>query len=406
MPLLIVGMQATFGMRHLSLGPVGLMAAGFAVSAYALMFSAFQVLSGEGQALWILFTLPCRLEKVLREKAMLWAGLAALYVTAVATFVILNRGPSLKVVGLALGALAGVPIFATIAAAFGVLAWDPMAAVAQQRRLRPAFAYLYMSLAAMYTFSLYASGLHQRGVLMVLTALVAIALWQKARDHLPYVLDPTAAPPNTISVADGLIAALVFFVAQAVVAILSGGGQPTLALVYKSFIWGGAIAFSAVRFVHWRTGARGVPVYFGPGWRRAVGLGAVGAIIAAAGGAVYLLVARRFGLLLAAPAGGVRAAALAMFPLVVVAAPIFEEYIFRGLLFGGLVRSVSPALAGLASAAIFGLIHPTAATIPVFFMGLVASAIYARAGLLLAPVLVHAGYNAAVVILQTLMTGS
>jgi ABC-2 type transport system ATP-binding protein len=34
---------------------------------------------------------------------------------------------------------------------------------------------------------------------MVLTALVALALWQKARDRFPFLLDPTAAPPARVS---------------------------------------------------------------------------------------------------------------------------------------------------------------------------------------------------------------
>ena len=56
---------------------------------------------------------------------------------------------------------------------------------------------------------------------MVLTALVALALWQKARDRFPYLLDPSAAPPARVSLADGLIAALMFFVLQALIALLA-----------------------------------------------------------------------------------------------------------------------------------------------------------------------------------------
>jgi membrane protease YdiL (CAAX protease family) len=42
------------------------------------------------------------------------------------------------------------------------------------------------------------------------------------------------------------------------------------------------------------------------------------------------------------------------------------------------------------------------AIVPVFLMALVAASVYARAGILLAPVLVHAGYNAAIVAMQAL----
>jgi ABC-2 type transport system permease protein len=396
--------QIYFGARRLTLSsvdPTNVVAAGFGVAAYALMFSAFQVLNAEGQALWILFTLPARIDKVLLDKARLWGGLAFLYPLTVVVLLFATRGPTPRLVGLSLVALAGVPIFATIATAFGVLAWDPALAVTQQRRLRPAFVYLYMSLAAMYTFALYASDMRQRAILTVLTGFVALALWQKARDHLPYLLDTTAAPPARVSIADGLIAALLFFVAQGLVALGAGRDEPDLAvLIYKSFIWGGAITFATVRFVHWRTHAKGVPTYFGPRPLRAIALGLGGAVVAAVFGVAYLLLARRLAWFPAPPRDEVRLLAGALAPLAIVAAPIFEEYIFRGLLFGGLARSVSPGLATLASAAIFAMVHPPLAMVPVFFMALVAATVYARAGILLAPVLVHAGYNAAVVVAQ------
>src|SRR5262249_8412358 len=89
MPLLIVGMQVYLGSRSLkvaSVDPSSALAAGFAVAAYSLMFSAFQIVNAEGQALWLLFTLPQRLEKVLLEKVKMWAGVALLYPVAVIGF--------------------------------------------------------------------------------------------------------------------------------------------------------------------------------------------------------------------------------------------------------------------------------------------------------------------------------
>jgi len=77
-------------------------------------------------------------------------------------------------------------------------------------------------------------------------------------------------------------------------------------------------------------------------------------------------------------------------------APIFEEFIFRGLIFGGLRRSLGLPTSALASAAVFAIIHPSAAVAPVFVMGICAALIYERTGALLAPMLVHALYNAAV----------
>jgi len=84
----------------------------------------------------------------------------------------------------------------------------------------------------------------------------------------------------------------------------------------------------------------------------------------------------------------------------VVAAPIFEEFIFRGLVFRGLARSFPPGIAVIASAAIFAIVHAPVSVIPVFVMGVGAALVYHRTGMLAAPMALHAVYNAAVLALQ------
>lgn len=84
--------------------------------------------------------------------------------------------------------------------------------------------------------------------------------------------------------------------------------------------------------------------------------------------------------------------------LTVVAAPLAEEFIFRGLLFAGL-RVVLPLPWAIAlSAAMFALIHPAASILPVFGLGCIAALVYHRTGWLLAPVLTHAVYNGAIAV--------
>ena len=82
--------------------------------------------------------------------------------------------------------------------------------------------------------------------------------------------------------------------------------------------------------------------------------------------------------------------------LAVVAAPIFEEFIFRGLIYGGLRRTLGPTLSLLASAAIFALVHPPFSVIPVFVLGIVTAFVYERTRMLIGPIAVHALYNAGV----------
>jgi hypothetical protein len=86
--------------------------------------------------------------------------------------------------------------------------------------------------------------------------------------------------------------------------------------------------------------------------------------------------------------------------LAVVAAPLFEEYLFRGLVFKGLRRTMTPAFAILASAAIFAIVHPPVSFVPVFGLGVAAALAFEGSGSLLAPILAHAIYNGAVVFLS------
>jgi membrane protease YdiL (CAAX protease family) len=83
--------------------------------------------------------------------------------------------------------------------------------------------------------------------------------------------------------------------------------------------------------------------------------------------------------------------------LVTIAAPIFEEFIFRGMLYGGFRRSVSPLRAALASALVFAVVHPVGSCLPVFVMGLAAALVYGRFRSLLVPIAVHMTYNAFIV---------
>lgn len=69
--------------------------------------------------------------------------------------------------------------------------------------------------------------------------------------------------------------------------------------------------------------------------------------------------------------------------LTVLAAPLTEEFIFRGLLLAGLRASVRLLWAAPASAAIFALIHPTMAIVPVFVLGCITALLFNRTGWLL-----------------------
>jgi ABC-2 type transport system permease protein len=89
--------------------------------------------------------------------------------------------------------------------------------------------------------------------------------------------------------------------------------------------------------------------------------------------------------------------------LAVLVAPVVEEYIFRGLVYRGLRRSLSPTLAILAAAGIFAIVHPAVSAVPVFVMGATAAFVFEKTRLLVAPILVHMIYNGIVLGVQTVV---
>jgi membrane protease YdiL (CAAX protease family) len=408
LPLSIVGMQVLLNVHtNIFVGaidaPSTLAALAFGLAAYTLMFSAFQTLNAEGQALWILYCVPHSLEAVLRQKANLWSAVAIIYPLAVFVIaVVVAGGVSWPFLASAAIVLVGVPIFATIAVALGVFGCDPLAQDVR-RRVRPTYLYLYMMLVSLYAYAIFSGTIWQRGALMILSALLAVALWQKARDQLPYLLDPSASPPAHVSLSDGLIAALLFFVLQALLALFemqfATPHMLTTNMVWIAFCGAGAVTYAAMRLVYWRAHTVGVPRVWTRGLPRALAWGLIGGITAALAGFLYIEIAlalNAFPGMRHASLLTNRDATLWLAGIAIVAAPIFEEFIFRGLIFGGLRRSFGFVPAAFASAAIFAIVHPPPSVIPVFLMGFAAAFAYERTGMLAAPMTVHAIYNAAV----------
>jgi len=373
----------------------------FGIAAYALLFSAMQTLNAEGGALWLLYSFPRSIESVLREKAALWAGLALIYpLVVIGIGAWYTQDSAMHVVGHASMALLGVPIFAVIAVALGVFGSDPLAAE-PSKRLRLTFMYLYMALAGIYASAIMIATWWQAVAFVVLTLLLALALWQKARDELPFLLDPAASPPARVSTSDGLIAAMVFFVLQIVIAasVFAVTGALSGYALLLSFAGAGAVTYLLARYVYWRAKTEAVPVVFDGPVGPALRLGVVTGVTAAAAALVYIVVAQQFGLIddLSTNRPSDRLTLLWFALLAVVAAPVFEEFIFRGLVFGGLRRSFGVVPAAVASAAVFAIVHPPPSILPVFVLGIFAALAYERSRALLAPMTTHALYNAIVV---------
>jgi len=409
-PLIIFGSQLLLNgqvknMHQFISDPALLSSVAFGLGAYVLMLSAFQTINTEGHALWLLYTYPKSIGGMLAEKAQLWSVLALVYPLSVFAMGLWFGVPADgRLLSQLVLVIAGIPVFATIAVALGVWACDPLAQD-MHARVRPTFAYAYLVLSSLYTFALNTREWHVRLAAIVLLASLALSLWQRARDSLPYLLDPTASPPPRVSASDGIMAAILFFLLQLLVAggLYLAGKPLTLPTVTLSFAVAGALSYGLARLVYWRSGTSGIPRLWNgawnAAWRSVLGWGLLMALPALAGGLLWLAVLRHFGAMPGAP----HPMALAwLAPLAVLAAPIFEEFIFRGQVFGGLRRSLPAWQAMLASAALFAVIHPPLAMAPVFVLGLCTAVAAERSKSLLAPMLAHALYNAGMLAIQAL----
>jgi hypothetical protein len=258
----------------------------------------------------------------------------------------------------------------------------------------------------MFAYGIYAGEWWSKAAMLVLCALLAFAIWQKVEERTPFLLDPTATPTPRVSLSDGLVASLAFFVLQGVVmAIALGAGDdpsPTVGLVTVSFVTAGLCVVSGSLVVFgWRRvpqlrrelGFRG-----GSPWR-ATWTGIALGVLAAAAGHAYVLGMQDVTWFqeVASQALLHRAGAIDrvwFVVLAVVAAPVFEEFVFRGLVYRGLRASLPLPAAVLGSAAIFAIVHHPVSWAPVFAMGVCAALAFERTRLLWAPILVHAVYNA------------
>jgi len=79
----------------------------------------------------------------------------------------------------------------------------------------------------------------------------------------------------------------------------------------------------------------------------------------------------------------------------VLLAPVVEELVFRGLLFGTLRRGLNMWTSAVLSAAVFAVAHGYGAWgfASVFFSGVLWALAYERTGSLLPPILAHAATN-------------
>ncbi|HMI87418.1 MAG TPA: type II CAAX endopeptidase family protein [Polyangiaceae bacterium] len=411
-PVLLFGSQFLFNgrwARTFVAEPRHAASMAFVGTAIALTTGGLHTIATDAPALWLYFTVPKRVESLFAQQALFWSALVAPLAIGVFVAVVPGHGAALFYhAPLVAFMLVGIVLQAFIVTALGVFGTDVLDND-PRRRVRPSIVYLATLLTGIFGFAIYAPSLWAKIAHLVLFALLAYALWQKVSDHARLLLDPNELPPPCLSVADGVVAALAFFVLQGFFTfVLVTANVPLIVSVVFAFGSAGLLVGVFALYTMWRNRVPDLAATLGLvlprgkvlfGIATGVSAGLVTGLLARG----YLLVVDRVDMLRALrpelDPHSIRSAgvSLSFVVLATIAAPIFEEFIFRGMLYGGFRRSFRPIHAALASAVVFAIVHPAIASLPVFVMGFVAALVYGRFRTLLAPIAVHMTYNAIVV---------
>jgi ABC-2 type transport system permease protein len=361
------------------------------------------LLHRDGPALWLLTTVPRSLESLLAEGCVLTAILAGAATAGAALIPLCLWLPlSLEAIGVMLYVIIVAALMSAILVYLVIPDSNPYSTVDSERMNQTSTA-LYGWLYQTYWLAVLSEDWWARFVNLVIGFMIFIAAKQRAVDEMPYFLDPVATPPRRITLLHGLIFTQFFFLGQIAVRVMAGNGSAAQSAeaVVGAYMLGGLVSCGLARWSFRKLAVEDAPVYgFKPN-RASVAAGIRGAVFAAAVGVLYLR------LMLYLGQGrhiiglqGDAPMAIGLTFLMVIPDPIFEEYLFRGLVYTGLKHALGFRSAVLLSALTFAVVHPPFSFVPVFALGLCTALAYERTGTLLAPMIVHGLYNLTVSFLQ------
>lgn len=355
------------------------------------------LLESERPALWQLATLPRSIHRLFLPKALFAACLACGATVPVLVHCAQTSSSwTIPSPGIAY-ALTGLMLLSFLQTALWLRRVTPSVATSPLQ-------HAWRLLQLMFVAGLFAAGLASTSVLgmvppLVLTAALTLAAWQDALARVPFALDASAERAPRPSPLFALVAVLVLRVLQSQLQLTAAaaGMSPALALVGSFVVAGVAVVSASLLWLHVR-GVTKLSEHLALGGAartgKALWAGVAWSVPAITFSAGYWLLRRWAWPAQATPLSTlVEASPGAFASLTVLAAPLVEELLFRGLLYRSLRASNGVWLSLLLSSAVFAVGHPSAAVLPLLGLGACAALALERSRSLLAAILVHALYN-------------
>lgn len=358
----------------------------FALSSYAMISSIFLSLSMEGPSLWLLQTVPIALEDLLGKKMRFWRFLSLIYWCLFLAIAVLSEGIQVKELFIwFIAAFVGIYLFSWIALALGILAFQE---TEQRYKIQSSYLYLYLLLSAAFCVTFFLNGFQQITTSFLLFGFLGLAHWQKAKEQIPFLLDPMSKPRFPVSIADGFIALFCFFQMQ-VLFLTIGEGVFSLFTANASaalLVWASHGFFLQDRDLS------DFPKWIGKSWRKEFLEGIATAVFVVAVAKVYFY--------FYAQPRNAKSFVDSSLPLSsgllwtgLLISPLFEEYVFRGILLNGFARFMGRSCGSLCVSLLYALVHPMPIALPMFFMSLSSGILILKNNSLLPGILVHLLYN-------------
>ena len=378
-------------------GGTSISAAILAGVAYMLAVAAGQTLGVELKTLWLLQCQPKPLADVVRGKARVWGAIAVgMSLPFVGAAIAMRPSEAAAILVRLPFLIAALWLLAELV--FGLTALS--ASVTGERTVRfrrstMLIPGLVVSNAALAIYS--QSWWLQLSVLATFVILNA-AVRERMIAELPWLSEPVETPPKQFSPMHGILAVIGFQTLMgAINAILmqaSGLSQTastTLAYCASAIIVGAACAIWLRRnravLPALDRGPTALPILWGLSLSCVAGLATT-----------LLLLRHAADSLLPAEiaTGAIRQGAYDkwwLLALFVVAAPVFEEWIFRGLLYRSLRRTWGSGWSIALTALLFATIHPVAGCVALLTLGTMTARAAEKTGRLWPSIAIHAGYN-------------
>lgn len=405
--VLMMYFQSNGRLADRALGSDGALASAiFGLSAYMVLIASQVAMNTELRTLWLLLSLPRPLADSLRVKSRIWGVAAALLSLVLAVIAMIARQD------FAGGLLYRLPFMVVLVAliadlSVGIRTMGSSILSETTVHFRQWAAWLPLLLSAAAGQAVFSGDVWMLCVQVVLLGALDVSVWQKLNAELPWITEPMEDPPPRLYLMHGLLAAYGYFVLQGLGMLLAKNLKVTpAAIMPTASAIAAAIVASLTFFLLTRKKVRilpddpVLPVQCLPvtaaGIVAACGVGFLWVkLLEVMPGASGLLERSRAVL----PRPDDTGSWIGLIVMVVMVAPVCEEFIFRGLIYQGLRRTHGVVWSVLWSSLFFAAVHPPVSAPAVFALAAVNALIMERTGRLSTCIAAHAAYNAFVLLL-------